>query len=194
MINKAIKTFLAICLCFVFVGCRQQSTMQDTIYEQEIEISEESHIEEIAPAITNAPLTPLVSPAPEAPQSETITISISAATILNNMDRFNPQKQHLIPPNGIILNPVTLEFREGLSVFDYLKKITSERDISLRYSSIPSVYVREIAGIAEFDGGGTSGWQYKVNGIAPNVGMGSYRLKNGDRVEILYTCDLGRDL
>ena len=35
---------------------------------------------------------------------------------------------------------------------------------------------------------------YKVNGVFPNYGCSKYTLKNGDVVEWVYTCDLGRDV
>ena len=35
---------------------------------------------------------------------------------------------------------------------------------------------------------------YKVNGSFPNYGCSSYKLKAGDIVEWVYTCDLGKDV
>ena len=35
---------------------------------------------------------------------------------------------------------------------------------------------------------------YRVNGVVPNYGCGQYTLKDGDRVEWLYTCNLGQDV
>ena len=35
---------------------------------------------------------------------------------------------------------------------------------------------------------------YRVNGVFPDVGCGEYQLSDDDRIEWLYTCDLGRDL
>ena len=35
---------------------------------------------------------------------------------------------------------------------------------------------------------------FKVNGVFPNVGCSSYAVKNGDKIEWLYTCDLGEDI
>ena len=36
-----------------------------------------------------------------------------------------------------------------------------------------------------------SGWMYKVNGNFPNVSTKSYPLREGDRVEFVYTCNMG---
>lgn len=58
-----------------------------------------------------------------------------------------------------------------------------------------SLYVKKIAGLAEFDHGPGSGWMYAVNGNYPTQsGAGSYLLQPGDRVEWRYTTNLGEDL
>jgi hypothetical protein len=35
---------------------------------------------------------------------------------------------------------------------------------------------------------------YKVNDWFPTYGSSRYALKDGDRIEWIYTCDLGRDI
>ena len=35
---------------------------------------------------------------------------------------------------------------------------------------------------------------YSVNGQFPNVGCSSYEVKSGDKIEWIYSCDLGRDI
>ena len=55
-------------------------------------------------------------------------------------------------------------------------------------------YVAGISHLYEFDFGNLSGWMYRVNGVFPDVGCGEYQLSDDDRIEWLYTCDLGRDL
>lgn len=57
-----------------------------------------------------------------------------------------------------------------------------------------SVYIAGINNIYELEFGDLSGWVYHVNGITPSVGCGEYTVKDGDKIEWLYTCDLGRDL
>lgn len=42
--------------------------------------------------------------------------------------------------------------------------------------------------------GPLSGWMYKVNGEFPGYGSSKYKLSNGDVIEWVYTCDLGRDV
>ena len=45
----------------------------------------------------------------------------------------------------------------------------------------------------EFDAGAGSGWQYFVNGELPRVGIGSFKLSDGDFVSLAYTADYTKD-
>jgi hypothetical protein len=51
-------------------------------------------------------------------------------------------------------------------------------------------YVSEIAGLREFDFGGTSGWKYYVNGIAPDTASNKYTLNGGDVLEWRYVLEV----
>ena len=56
------------------------------------------------------------------------------------------------------------------------------------------VYVEAINGWGEFDDGPLSGWMFRINGEFPDYSASLRALSNGDRVEWLFTRDLGRDL
>ena len=125
------------------------------------------------------------------------TFSIECSTILNNLDRLNPDKRELIPSNGVILPPTSVAFREGESVFDVLQRVCRDKGIHLESSWTPlynSAYIEGIHNLYEFDCGQLSGWNYRVNGRYPNLGCSGYVLSDGDKVEWRYTCDLGRDI
>ena len=51
-----------------------------------------------------------------------------------------------------------------------------------------------IANIYEHDCGDNSGWIYMVNGSSPGYGCSNYKLKEGDKVEWIYSCDYGKDI
>ena len=68
----------------------------------------------------------------------------------------------------------------------------STRALSIGYYN--SAYIEGIGNIYEFDCGELSGWLYKVNGNFPSYGCSRYKLKPGDKVEWVYTCDLGNDV
>ncbi|MCR4805359.1 MAG: DUF4430 domain-containing protein [Clostridia bacterium] len=125
------------------------------------------------------------------------TISINCARILDNMDWLDPEKVELVPEDGWILKPVEVEFLEGESVFDVLRRTCRQQGIHLEFSKTPmynSAYIEGIHNLYEFDCGQLSGWVYKVNGWGPNYGCSRYGLKEGDVIEWLYTCDLGIDV
>lgn len=133
-----------------------------------------------------------------APQKEsTVTLSIVCTTILDNMDQFNMDKIGVLPRDGVIYTARKVTINEGESVFDLLLRETKRNAIHMEFRSVPmynSNYIRGIHNLYEFDCGETSGWMYKVNGWFPNYGCSRYSLKDGDVVEWVYTCDLGKDV
>ena len=143
-------------------------------------------------------------PIPVEPQSVTIgdkqmtcTLTIRCDTILKNIDFLDEAKQSLIPPDGIILARKTVVFYEGESVFNVLLRETQSNNIHMEYVNTPiynSAYIEGIHNLYEFDCGELSGWMYSVNGWFPNYGCSRYSLKEGDNIEWVYTCNLGRDV
>ncbi|MFF2886383.1 S-layer homology domain-containing protein [Paenibacillus sp. NPDC057967] len=98
---------------------------------------------------------------------------------------------------GFVISPVKVEFEQGETVWDVLKRVMDKAGITYKYSwydQYESVYVASIAGDGEFDHGAESGWMYSVNGVFPNFGASRYILKDGDIVKWRYTTDLGRDV
>ena len=154
--------------------------------------------------------TPSGKPAPVEPENVTVdknkthtaALSIRCDTILNNMDLFNKDKLSVLPEDGTILQKMTVTFNEGESVFDVLKRVTREYRIHMEFKWTPiynSVYVQGIHNLYEFDCGNLSGWMYCVTPRDgerwfPNYGASRYTLKDGDVIEWIYTCDLGRDI
>lgn len=125
------------------------------------------------------------------------TISISCATILNNLDLCDPEKKELVPENGWILEPMTVTFYEGESVFNVLQRTCKQQKIHMEFEDTPmynSAYIEGIHNLYEFDVGELSGWMYSVNDWFPNYGCSRYQLRDGDIVEWVYTCDLGADV
>ncbi len=127
----------------------------------------------------------------------TCTLSISCATILNNIDWLDPEKVELVPEDGWILKPTTVTFYEGESVFNVLQRTCKQKKIHMEFENTPmynSAYIEGINNLYEFDCGELSGWMYKVNEWFPNYGCSRYQLKDGDIVNWEYTCDLGVDV
>lgn len=128
---------------------------------------------------------------------KTCTISIKCPTVLDNMSDLTKGKEKYVPSGGIILAASEVEFRDGESVFDVLKRACDAREIQLEYSYSPgygSNYIEGINNLYEFDCGPQSGWTFKVNGWTPNYGCGACKLKGGEAIVWEYTCKgLGKD-
>lgn len=125
------------------------------------------------------------------------TLSINCATLLNHMDRLPSGKGAFVPSNGWILYPSEVTFNEGESVHDVLQRVCRDNGIHMESSFTPaynSAYVEGINQLYEFDGGELSGWMYNVNGWFPNYGCSQYTVKQGDVINWVYTCDLGKDV
>lgn len=173
------------------------------------------------PATTSQPTTTAkpTTPAATSPPSSTPTTTADATTIRPTtrptaapsptpeptkdpyplscnflIDCNNAVKAGVVSNRTILANQ-TVKFAEGETVFVVMKRLLSQKGISMKSKgSGSSAYVSSINGLAEFDGGKGSGWMYNVNGWYPNYSCGSYKLKAGDSVEWRYTCDLGKDL
>ena len=128
------------------------------------------------------------------------TLSIRCDTLLkpeNYEVAKSNGKAGMIPQDGVIYKKQTVEFYEGEFVFDVLLREVQKNNIHMEYSMTPiynSNYIEGINNLYEFDGGELSGWMYKVNGWFPNYGCSRYLLNDGDVIEWVYTCDLGRDV
>ena len=123
----------------------------------------------------------------------TCTMKISCETALGKTS----DKITLIPENGILYPEQNVVFYEGESVFNVLVREMKKQKIHLEFVNIPiynSSYIEGIGNLYEFDCGELSGWMYKVNDYFPNYGSSQYILQPDDRVEWVYTCDLGKDV
>ena len=131
------------------------------------------------------------------PVSKYVNISITCHTILNNLDKVSDNKKGIIPSNGVILSQKQVEINDGDTVFDVLLRETRKQRIHMDFVESPvygSAYIKGINNIYEFDAGELSGWMYSVNGVFPNYGCSIYNLNDGDVIQWMYTCDLGKDL
>ena len=125
------------------------------------------------------------------------TISIECSNILDNMDDLKKTKEEFVPEDGWILKETEVAFQGGETVFDVLKKVCGENGIHMSSKYTPlykSYYIEGINQLYEMDCDKNSGWMYSVNGKYPNYGCSEYKLKDGDKIEWRYTCDLGADV
>lgn len=135
------------------------------------------------------------------PQSATVTLSIECKTVLENLSVLDPALKagDFVPEDGVILPCTRYVLRPGDTVYDILSRAVRYNKIQMEYqgadkNSFSSVYIKGINYLYEFSCGPLSGWMYTVNGIFPQYGCSKYELSDGDRIEWVYTCDLGRDV
>ncbi|MBR5768561.1 MAG: DUF4430 domain-containing protein [Clostridia bacterium] len=117
-----------------------------------------------------------------------VTISISCRVLEGAAEDY--------PEDGYILRPTHYVIKDGDTVFDALLAVTRANQIKISYTGsggLISVYVSSIGGYTEMQYGALSGWIYRVNKVTPDVGCGSYDIKDGDVIEWVYTLDLGKD-
>lgn len=103
----------------------------------------------------------------------------------------------MVPKDGSIFAAKKVTYYEGESVFNVLQREMKKAGIQMEFKNTPmynSAYIEGIDNLYEFDVGDLSGWVYEVNGWFPNYGCSRYLLHDGDVVNWLYTCDLGKDV
>ena len=144
------------------------------------------------PADTKTP-----EPVPSQPEQHFCTLEIRCDTVVDTSKLENQAVAPYVPKNGVILATAKIEFTPGESVFDVLLRATKERNIHMEFRDdnlYSGKYIEGINYLYEFDGGALSGWMYKVNGKFPNYGCAAYKVKDGDAIVWMYTCDLGVDV
>lgn len=170
---------------------REQESDPETDTEAESEIGNEEEADQEVDEYTS-------DDSENGGSSNICTITIRCDTILDNLENLDAGKEAYVPANGVILSTSQVEFDDGETVFDVLKRVCDYAGIQLEYSWTPmysTYYIEGINNLYEFDCGNESGWMYKVNGWFPNYGCSAYTLKNGDDIVWCYTCNgLGADV
>lgn len=147
---------------------KQENTQQTAENQQSAQVYSEG-----APS----PIQPVPEPKPEPkPEVKTVTLSVR-------------------DDQSTILGGTEVELQDGDTVFKVLARTMKQKGIQMEASgSGSSVYVRGINNLYEKDKGDLSGWMYRVNGVVINESAGRHKVKQGDKVEWLYTKDSGKDI
>ncbi len=120
----------------------------------------------------------------------TVTLSIRCDTITGR-EKVN----RYIPDDGVILDAAEITLTDGDSVYDALLSAVKEHGIPMdNRGAQGAAYIAGLNYLYEFDYGELSGWMYRVNGVFPDVGCQSCYVRDGDKIEWLYTTDIGKDL
>ena len=124
------------------------------------------------------------------------TLDIRCNTVFDNLSKLEDGKEEFIPEDGIILSE-EVEFSKGETAFEILKRVLKEKKIPFEFEKSPTqnaIYIEGINNLYEFDCGELSGWLYSINGKFPEKSIGNYKPQNGDKIEIMYSCDSGEDV
>lgn len=162
--------------------------------------TEQGHVNphESTSAPTQAPALKPTQPPETEPPKNYCTIEIRCDTVVDTSKLTRPEVAPYIPKDGTILATTKVEFIEGETVFELLKRITREEGIQMEFrhelAYSGGAYIEGINHLYEFDAGSGSGWMYKVNGWFPNYGCHSYKIKPGDAIVWCYTCNIGKDV
>jgi cytoskeletal protein RodZ len=96
--------------------------------------------------------------------------------------------------NKVLMSQSNVTIHSGDKVSTVLTRVAKAKHIAVAYQGTGnSVYIRGIAGLFEFDKGSGSGWLYEVNNKFPGYSAGKYKVKNGDKIQWVYTANLGKD-
>lgn len=124
--------------------------------------------------------------------SLTVTLSVRCDEILENYEDLdeNLRSEEYVPSNGEILSETKYVLRNGDTVYDVLNRALRLNKIQAEYQGTKSggIYVKGIHYIYEFSCGPLSGWTYKVDGEYPTCACSEYELRDGQKIEWIYSC------
>lgn len=132
-----------------------------------------------------------------------ILLALTLVACGGNLDDFEPTENEAgtvtVSITGYagqqVLPPTEVKIREGYTCFDVTNYLARKHNISLvKEGSGRGVYIKGIDGLFAGDMGAKSGWLYRVNGSFSETGVssGAFSLKDEDKIEWLYTVDLGK--
>lgn len=147
------------------------------------------------PVATEIP-APTQAVIPESINELYCDLDVNCRQAWQNIDLLPEEKREVVPKDGVILSLKNIEFQDGESVFDVLKRELYNKKIHFEFVKTPvynSAYIEGISNLYEFDMGEYSGWMYRVNGEKPSYGSSQYILKNGDKIEVYYSINYLED-
>lgn len=129
--------------------------------------------------------------------SEVVYLQIECKVLLDDQENIKQSllDEGIIPSDGIFLKEKTLVLRNKDTVFSILKRASRYYQFQLEYEGLQgSYYIEGIYNLYEFDCGSLSGWLFYINGERSGQSSDKVYLKNGDKVVLKYSRDMGNDL
>lgn len=95
---------------------------------------------------------------------------------------------------GTLINTTEASFKEGDTILDVLLQITKKQEMYVDYTGSGAMaYVVGIDNYYEFDYGPKSGWTCKLNGSTLTKSSDAIKVKEGDRIDWMYTEDYSNE-
>lgn len=124
-------------------------------------------------------------------KQQVCSLTIQCKTTLAYLDKISENKKKVIPKDGIILRLDNAAFQSGDTLYGFLVRECKKASVLIDIDTSFSGYIKGIGNLYEKDFGKSSGWLYMINGGYPSTGIKEYKLKNGDEIELIYTCKEG---
>lgn len=116
-----------------------------------------------------------------------VTLTIRCDTVAGRADH--------IPADGVILAETSFPIAQGDTVYTILTEAARAYGIPMENTGARGMaYIAGINNLYEYDFGDLSGWMYAVDNESPSVGCDQYVLRDGQKIQWLYTTNLGYDL
>ncbi|MBE4907136.1 DUF4430 domain-containing protein [Bacillus luteolus] len=95
---------------------------------------------------------------------------------------------------GTLINTTEVAFKDGDTILDVLLQIAKKAGIHVDYTGSGAMgYVVGIDNYYEFDYGPKSGWTCKLNGSTLSKSSDAIKVKEGDRIDWIYTENYSND-
>ncbi|WP_413300527.1 DUF4430 domain-containing protein [Bacillus sp. 1P10SD] len=125
------------------------------------------------PTQTQPSTTPTSKPSTTTPPKPATTVTLS---IVGPKDR------------GTIVSATKVSFKDGDTIYDIILATAKKHGIVIdSRGSGATAYIEGIDNIYEFDYGPKSGWVFEQNGVSLTKSIGVTKIKDGDRIECIYT-------
>jgi cytoskeletal protein RodZ len=131
---------------------------------------------------SSTPTTTAQTPTSTTPASKTSTTATPKPATTVTLSIVGPKDR------GTIVAATKVSFNDGDTIYDIILAAAKKHGIVIdSRGSGATAYIEGIDNIYEFDYGPKSGWVFEQNGISLTKSIGVTKIKDGDRIECIYT-------
>ncbi|MBQ0079175.1 MAG: DUF4430 domain-containing protein [Eubacterium sp.] len=185
-LSVLLVVLMAVVMMFAAVGCgasdqaNDEATLQAQVETTVTETEETSETTEATTETTTEKTTEATTKATKATKATKSTKATTQATTKAETQAVTESAKVCYVSVEGYCSKKEIELTGGDTAYSVLKKTGAS--VSAENTQY-GVYVAGINGKFEFDEGATSGWMYYVNGSAPKMSAGKYKVQSGDVVK-----------